>query len=253
MSKIYFLFRCFACLLIAGCVLELCARLDDALTDGAPLVGPYGYSAMLTSDEFGVVGRPYAHFRKWKLNSQGYRGPDIRWDRERIICIGASETFGFTESEGMEYPRQLERELNKRAGSEHYQIVNVAYAGQSIGSFSRRVDRVAATVRPRIALVYPSPADYFQTSSQTSDAVDWVKQSPGFESHLRTKFFDLVDTMPPWAATLRSRLHIWRVTQHTATIKRVPESNSSRPLQASRPPSERPRSAGPHNARYSFW
>jgi hypothetical protein len=225
MSKLYLVFRCATCFFIALCVLELCARLDDTLTDGAPFIGQYGYSAMLTYDKFGVVGKPYAHYRKWRLNREGYRGPDIRWDRERIICIGASETFGFTESEGMEYPRQLERELNKRTGYERYQVVNVAYAGQSIRSFSRRVNKVAATVKPQIALIYPSPASYFEDASSDSDAVDWVKAQPGFESHLRTKVFDLLDTMPEWAEQLRYRFHIWKATRHIGTIKRVPEAN----------------------------
>jgi hypothetical protein len=205
--------------------MELCARLDDTLTDGAPLIGHYGYSAMLTYDEFGVIGKPYAHYRKWKLNGQGFRGPEIRWDRERIMCIGASETFGFTESEGMEYPRQLERELNKRIGYERYQVINVAYAGQSIRSFSRRVGKVAATIQPQIALIYPSPASYFEDSSADADAVDWVKEHPGFESHLRTKAFDLLDTLPEWAEMLRYKYHIWKETRRTGTIQRVPELN----------------------------
>jgi hypothetical protein len=225
MSKIYLLFRAVTCLIVAVCVMEICARLDDTLTDRAPLIGPYGYSAMLTYDEFGVVGKPHAHYRKWKLNGQGYRGPEIRWDRERIICIGASETFGFAESEGMEYPRQLERELNKRTGSERYQVVNVGYAGQSLRSYSRRAGKVDAITQPHLALIYPSLAYYFDDSSAGADPVDWVKDQPGFESHLRTKVFDLLATLPEWVETLRFEFHIWKATRHTKTIQRVPELN----------------------------
>jgi hypothetical protein len=217
--------RIAACIVIGLCVLEACARVDDFLSDGAPLIGRYGYAAMLTYDDTGVVGKPYGHYRKWTLNSQGYRGPDIRWDRERIITIGASETFGFTESEGMEYPRQLERELNKRVGYERYQVVNVAYAGQSIGAFCRRADRVAATVRPSIALIYPSSSSYFVISSHGEDEVGWVKPSRGFEARVRTKFFDLVDTLPPWFQEFRAKVHIWREVRRNGTIARIPEAN----------------------------
>jgi hypothetical protein len=219
------LIRGIMCVLIAACVLEVCARVDDYLTDGAPLAGPYGYGAMLTHDDDGVIGKPYAHYRKWKLNSQGYRGPDIRWDRERIICIGASETFGFTESEGMEFPRQLERELNRRIGYERYQIVNVAYAGQSVGSFSRRADKVAAAVRPNIALIYPSSSSYLDLSSRGGDPVEWVREKRAFESRVRGKFFDWVDTMPEWAQECRSKVHIWKETHRTGTIARVADAN----------------------------
>jgi hypothetical protein len=225
MSKVYLLFRAATCFFVALCVMELCARVDDTLTDHAPFIGPYGYSAMLTYDELGVVGKPYAHYRKWKLNAQGYRGPDMRWDRERILCIGASETFGFGESEGMEYPRQLERELNKRVGRERYQVVNVGYAGQSLRSYSLRAGKVDAATKPSIAVIYPSLSYYFEDTFADADPVDWVKDQPGFESHLRTKIFDLLGTLPEWLETLRFKFHIWKETRHTATIPRVPETN----------------------------
>jgi hypothetical protein len=224
MSKLYLVFRAATCFFVALCVMELCARVDDTLTDHAPFIGPYGYSAMLTYDELGVVGRPYAHYRKWKLNAQGYRGPDIRWDRERILCIGASETFGFGESEGMEYPRQLERELNKRVGRERYQVVNVGYAGQSLRSYSLRAAKVDSAIKPSIAVVYPAVAYYFEDTNADGDPVDWVKDN-GFESHLRTKVFDLLGTLPEWMETLRFKFHIWKATRHVTTIQRVPETN----------------------------
>jgi hypothetical protein len=228
MSKVYLVFRAATCFFVALCVMELCARVDDTLTDHAPLIGPYGYSSMLTYDELGVVGKPYAHYRKWKLNAQGYRGPDIRWDRERILCIGASETFGFGESEGMEYPRQLERELNKRVGRERYQVVNVGYAGQSLHSYSLRAAKVDANIKPSIAVIYPSLAYYFEDTFAEADPVDWVKQDPGFESHLRTKFFDLLGTLPEWIETPRFKFHIWKETRHVTTVQRVPETNAVR-------------------------
>lgn len=228
MNRFFRVVRLIGCIVLGLCVLELCARLDDYLTDSAPLIGSYGYSTMLTYDDTGVVGKPYAHYRKWKLNGQGYRGPDIRWDRERIITIGASETFGFTESEGMEYPRQLERELNKRAGYERFQVVNVAYAGQSIGSFSRRADHVTTLIKPNLALIYPSSSSYLEFAQDGADAVDWVKERPGFEWRVRTKFYDWVDTLPPTFQVFRAKVHIWRETRRKGTIAKIPETHLDR-------------------------
>src|SRR6202011_2878753 len=125
-------------LFIVLAVWEICARVQDAATDDAPILGAYGYSTMLYRDDLGIAGRPHAHYLKYRLNSLGFRGPEPQWDRERIICIGASETFGLYESPDMEYPRQLERELNAYATNRRYSVINVAYAGQRLASFTRR-------------------------------------------------------------------------------------------------------------------
>ncbi len=121
---------------------EVCARVEDYVEDGAPIFGNYGMSSMLTEDTDGVVGRPYGHFGKWKLNALGYRGPDIHKDTVKIICVGASETFGMYESLGMEYPRQLEQVMRARHPELQVEVINVAYAGQSLRTSSHRVDKV---------------------------------------------------------------------------------------------------------------
>jgi hypothetical protein len=49
----------------------------------------------------GQHGRPNAQYLKWKLNSLGFRGPELDPGATRILCVGSSETFGQYESEGM--------------------------------------------------------------------------------------------------------------------------------------------------------
>jgi hypothetical protein len=223
------LLRLAFCLLISLTVWEVCARIDDRLNEGVPLLGNHGVATMLTSDEFGVVGRPYGRYLKWKLNAHGYRGPDLHPGRVRILCIGASETFGMTETEGMEYPRQLERELNARAKCERYETVNTAFAGQSLGSFSHRVDRIVETVTPNHAVIYPSFFGYIEgEGTGDTDAVEWVRDDPGFHPRIEAKIFHLYDQMPPWASDLRNRYHIWRATRHSAVVATVPESHVQR-------------------------
>src|ERR1035438_932455 len=141
-------------------VWEICARVDEAWTDGAPFFGAYDQSVLTTTDEFGIAGRPNASFAKWRMNRLGFRGEDLRENRERILCIGSSETFGLYEPEGMEFPKQLERELNRRSGSERYQVVNAGLPGQSLSSFDRRAAAVIHGVRPAAAVLYPSLAIY---------------------------------------------------------------------------------------------
>lgn len=57
--------------------LEACARIDDYITEGAPLLSPYNEDTLYTYDALGKRGRPYARYLKWSLNSLGYRGPEL--------------------------------------------------------------------------------------------------------------------------------------------------------------------------------
>jgi lysophospholipase L1-like esterase len=218
--------RLIVSLTIAVAVLELCSRIEDTVTDGAPFIGRYDSTIVFTKDKFGVVGRPNAHYTRWTMNSHGYLGPELRWDRERILFIGASETFGFSEPKGMEYPAQLERELNARAGRERFQAVNAAVPGSTLRSHARRMERLISDVQPTIVLIYASPFDYADRTNGIDNA-DWVDNSGGFQSHLWTKFFNWLASGPEWFETIRFKVHIWRIvhSQHKPVMQRVPEEN----------------------------
>ena len=146
-----------ATLVIVAVTMEFCARIDDQVTYGAPLWGTYSNANLFERDQFGQRGAPGARFKKWQLNSLGYRGPELRSGTFRIACIGASETFGLYEAAGQEYPRQLERDLNQWAGRQTFEVVNVAYPGQSIAAALLRVPEVVENVKPRVAVIYPFP------------------------------------------------------------------------------------------------
>ncbi len=220
-------FRFILCCVLFFSVWEICARVDDHIEDGAPLFGNYGMWAMLTYDDFGVIGRPYGHFGKWKLNALGYRGPDVHSDTQKIICIGASETFGMGETAGMEYPRQLERVINSRQRDVHFEVVNVAYAGQSLRTFSHHIDKIVDTLSPRIAIVYPTFLGYIsEAPTGQPDPVDWVQEQPGFHSRIVDKMLSSIDRMPQWAENMRSRYHLWRAVRKVKVMwDTIPESH----------------------------
>jgi hypothetical protein len=219
--------RFIVCCVLFFSVWEICARVDDHMEEGAPLFGNHAMSAMLTHDDYGVVGRPYGHFGKWKLNALGYRGPDIHRDTLKIICIGASETFGMGESPGMEYPRQLERVLNSRRPDLHVEVVNVAYAGQSLRTFSHRIDRTVDTLSPRVAILYPGFLGYINDASiDQPDQLDWIREPHGFHSRIVDKMLQSIDRMPQWAEDMRFRFHIWRaVRKNRVIVETIPESH----------------------------
>jgi hypothetical protein len=219
--------RFIVCCVLFFSVWEICARVDDHMEEGAPLFGNHAMSEMLTHDDYGVVGRPYGHFGKWKLNALGYRGPDIHLDTLKIICIGASETFGMAESPGMEYPRQLERVLNSRRPDLHVEVVNVAYAGQSLRTFSHRIDRTVDTLSPRVAILYPGFLGYINDASiGQPDQLDWIREPHGFHSRILDKMLQSIDRMPQWAEDMRFRSHIWRaVRKNRVIVNTIPQSH----------------------------
>lgn len=206
-------------------VWEACARVDDSWTDGAPLFGVYDLSGLTTVDEFGIAGRPNARFSKWKMNGLGFRGEDLRSDRESILCVGASETFGMYEPEGMEFPKQLEREINRRARSERYQVVNAGLPGQSLSSFNRRAVAVIRRVRPTVAVLYPSLAIYIDPPPENF-VRPATTQTPRFRLRIAQKVSSaLSDRAPEAIQTAARRIAIGAQTRHRVILQRIPESN----------------------------
>jgi lysophospholipase L1-like esterase len=146
---------------IAVLTLECCARLDDWISYGASPFGLYDHSLLETFDQMGQHGRPYGQYLKWHLNSLGFRGPELDQSAIRILCVGSSETFGQYESDGHEWPRELERVLNQSApAGRRYQLVNSGFSGETFPTSLLRLPSRLRIVKPKIVLLYPSLAHY---------------------------------------------------------------------------------------------
>ena len=103
-------------------MLEVASRVEDKVSYGMPLMSRIQTSNdLVLRDTIGARGRPNAVFRRWKLDSLGFRGPDISVTPPpgvvRIVTTGASETFGLYEAANKEYPRQLEDSLRARVAA----------------------------------------------------------------------------------------------------------------------------------------
>ena len=159
-TRLRYLIRGAVWLGLALVTLELCARFDDWFTDGADPLGLYDQVAMVDFDSLGQRGRPFARYRKWRHNSLGYRGPEVPAQGCRVLCIGSSETYGQAESEGMEWPRQVERRLNQAAGGARFAVINTALAGESLPTSRKRLPETVARTQPQAAILYPSLAHY---------------------------------------------------------------------------------------------
>jgi hypothetical protein len=155
-------FRVVLSAIIAFTVLEVCVRVDDLYEDGAPFWGNHDIDSIFRADVVGRRGISNARFRKWKLNNAGFRGPDLREGTVRVVCIGASETFGMYESEDKEFPRQLEADLNRSAKQLEFEVINVAYPGQSLRTALRRIPEYVDLLKPKYGLLYINPTAYIE-------------------------------------------------------------------------------------------
>jgi lysophospholipase L1-like esterase len=145
-------------LLFAAC-LELAARVDDWITYGAPPWAPYDAEVLRTVDANGLRrNRPGARFEKWRINALGFRGEEISSvkapGRRRIVCLGHSESFGLYESEGAEWPAQLERLL--RASRRNVEVINASVVGQGRKTQLAYLTRYVIPLRPDVIVLYPS-------------------------------------------------------------------------------------------------
>ena len=223
--------RSMFCLVIMVAVLEICARFDDMVSYGAPFWGSYNDESLYTTDAAGKWGKPNARYERWQLNSLGYRGPELRNGTIRIVCFGASETFGLYEAPDEEYPRQLERDLNRLANGPYFQVVNAAYAGESLTAAIRHVPRVVSQVSPSYALIYPSLAAYISIAGRSSGPTthattlaDWVEKLR-IVSRLHNV---LKRALPRAVQTKLQELQIKREAASIPVIERVPQENVER-------------------------
>jgi hypothetical protein len=220
-----------ACLLIAVVTLELCARLEDKIRYGAPFFGNYSLDSLYQYDALGKYGKPHASYLKWHLNELGYRGPDLRSGTFRIACIGSSETFGLYETPENEWPRQLEKILNQRSGGEPYETVDIAYPGFSIGSTLVRLPQILSTVRPNMAVIYPSYTPYIERG----EAQPWpippvTKPAPKPVEHAEWRIGGRLSNFSKTALPerLQNAMRAWQLHRDAASaqaLDTLPEKN----------------------------
>ena len=140
---------------------EVTSRIEDRLRLGTSLTAAPSDEDLVVRDQFGMRGRPNARFKKWRLNSSGFRSAETTLepepDCERVMVLGASESFGLYESDGKEYPAQLSVMLNRHGC---YEVINAAVAGMTVRTIGSFWDNWASRFRPATVVIYPTPAFY---------------------------------------------------------------------------------------------
>jgi hypothetical protein len=158
---------------------EVAARLDDAVFHGVPFLANPSYEDLFVRDSLGRRGRPNAQFGKWQLNSYGFRGPPITLTPApgctRIAVLGASETFGYDESPGQEFPALLGKSLAARGCIE---VVNAAVVGMTTGTMVGYWNNWVSRFRPDLVVVYSSPLFYLTSDDHGRAAAPATLAAP---------------------------------------------------------------------------
>jgi lysophospholipase L1-like esterase len=114
------------------------------------------YSILLEEDSNGIIHNvPNARYEKWEINSFGFRGREInlekREDQIRIVCLGASESFGLYESKNKEWPSQLGEML--KDPFPRVEVINASVIGLNFDKRKDYVEKYVLPLKPDILIL----------------------------------------------------------------------------------------------------
>ncbi len=198
-----------AALLVAFAVgLEVATRTDEWVRWKTPPLARAGSVAdLIIVDSSGGRGVPGEQYRQFAMNSLGFRGPEPRTGKPRVLVVGASETFGLYERSGDEYPRQLQDSL-AAAGCD-VDVINTALPGFSLPTLTATYLHRLRGLGASLVVVYPTPVQYldYETPVWQPPASPRGGIAPGFQLRVARRLRDhLKVALPQFVQTyLRSR------------------------------------------------
>lgn len=81
--------------------------------------------------------------------------------RQRILCVGDSNTYGlYLADRNLAYPQQLERLWNAGGGSQ-VEVLNLGYPGTNSSRLRHGLPRMLETLRPDVVIVMVGSNDYW--------------------------------------------------------------------------------------------
>jgi lysophospholipase L1-like esterase len=113
------------------------------------------FSALVEEDSEGVHHNiPNAKYRKWEINSLGFREKEFNLEKKegqlRIICLGASETFGAFESKN--WPSQLGEML--KDPFPRVEVINASVVGSNLKKKKDYVEKYVLPLKPDLMIIF---------------------------------------------------------------------------------------------------
>ncbi len=171
--------------------------------------------SLVYRDSLTIRGLPEARYKQFDLNRYGFRGGEVDSlpppGCTRVMALGASETFGFTESEGKNYTNQLADSLR---GSKCYEVINAGIMGITGPNLIRFWELWASHFKPSVVVVYPTPKFYLDDpapSPLSPESPHILARPPWWHSRLWDHLHDRL-VIPPAIQAWRTRRAIARAT-----------------------------------------
>src|SRR5690242_11355966 len=193
---------------LALLVAEATTRFDDWLRFGMPFLGTADETANLRIvDTLGVRGRPNGRYLQYHLDNYGFRGlSDVTIARrpgcERIMVLGASETFGISEPDGFEYPAQLAQRLNERGCTE---VLNAAVPGMALPHIRYTWNHYWRQFAPDYVLIYPSPIFYLSNRLSRGPQIEGLRSAAAQRAPFRPRLVLLAHQVFSYPAVIQRR------------------------------------------------
>jgi hypothetical protein len=175
-------------------VAEATARFDDWLRYGMAFTANADEARDLQIvDTLGVRGRPYGRHLRFHLDNYGFRGArDVTLAKRpgctRVIALGASETFGATEPDGLEYPAQLATRLERHGCIE---MLNAGIPGMTLPQIRYTWNHYWRQFSPEYVLIYPTPVFYLANHRPSGPRMDALRQGVSAGSRFEPRLFFL--------------------------------------------------------------
>ncbi|GAB4314654.1 MAG: hypothetical protein Kow0074_01770 [Candidatus Zixiibacteriota bacterium] len=172
----------------------------------------------------------------YRINAHGFRGPDFTIktpdNRQRVVCLGGSTTFGLGVTDGREYPRQIEQQLNRLDPERRqWEVLNLGVTNYSTLQGLRLAEEWIPRLEPDVVVLNFSWGDHQRAHKQIADEdrsmpPSWMLD---IENTLMTsaaaqwacRFWQTINPPPP--PDTMSYTPVWRVglTGFNANIERI--------------------------------
>lgn len=177
------LYSLIACIVVFVGI-ELGARVVSFVVEGFnPYYLLYGFKAWKTDEGHSVKMKGYFKFpanrtikfgtpEPARINNHGFRGPDFEAgkpnDSFRVLCMGASSTFGYTNRDTGTYPAILQRLFDERAPELNVEVINVGVPHMNTDNLLAMLKNELVEYHPDVITVYTGYNDATWPMDETS-------------------------------------------------------------------------------------
>lgn len=156
------IYACIVCM-VFFCLLELSGRIALALLYETPRYFLYGFLPQVRFRPV-RVSPPFVDYykgipsrsRENPVNSMGFRGPEIIPEKKgflRVLCLGASTTYGDNHVYHDTYPALLQEKLQRASGGIRYEVINAGQPGFDLNHIISFVNNEGLSLKPDIVVL----------------------------------------------------------------------------------------------------